>query len=151
MTTMSLMALIGILALVVDIGWAYFQKIGAEGRRFRFHGGNTQALYNVRTPPGVRHQCPLPGSHAVPEQYQHAPTDPISRGLSLCAAERLHGRRRQRKAECKRVRGHNSAAADRAGGHRHLLLDDGARVPGRLHLVRRGHERRRQQFARDGN
>ena len=48
MTTLSLMALIGLLALVVDIGWAYFQRKSAQKAADSASlAGAYQALFNV--------------------------------------------------------------------------------------------------------
>src|SRR5215471_21745145 len=80
MTTLSLVALIGLLALVVDIGWAYFQKKSAQkAADAASMAGITQALNNLQN---VMPQCdtnvPCQDPTPCPNSISTPTTDPIS-------------------------------------------------------------------------
>ena len=80
MTTMSLMALIGILALVVDIGWAYFEKKSAQKAADSASiAGITQALANVQNViPVCGTNVPCQDPTPCPSSISLPTTDPIS-------------------------------------------------------------------------
>src|SRR5690349_13662858 len=80
LTTLGLVAMIGILALVVDIGWAYFQKKSAQKAADAASlAGAAQALANFGngtpacdTNVPCQDPTPCPGSISLPT------TDPIA-------------------------------------------------------------------------
>ena len=146
MTTLSLMALIGLLALVVDIGWAYFQRKSAQKAADSASlAGAYQALFNVRgRSTAVRQQRSVPGSDALPGQPYRAELGSDRGSLSLRAAERFFVRWQQWPAECDCFRGHDASSADSARRDWNLLLDDSARDADGLYLVWRGNDLGRQ-------
>jgi hypothetical protein len=80
MTTLCLMALIGMLALVFDIGWAYFQRKSAQKAADAASlAGAYQALFNVQ---GGTPQCgtnvPCQDSTPCPSNLTAPTTDPIA-------------------------------------------------------------------------
>src|ERR1051325_11384987 len=80
MTTMSLMALIGLLALVVDIGWAYFQRKSAQKAADAASlAGAYQALFNVQSgTPQCGTNVPCQDPTPCPTNITVPTTDPIS-------------------------------------------------------------------------
>jgi hypothetical protein len=80
MTTLSLVALIGILALVVDIGWAYFQRKSAQkAADAASMAGITQALSNVQNViPVCGSNVPCQDPTPCPSTITVPTTDPIS-------------------------------------------------------------------------
>src|SRR5690349_156127 len=78
MATIGLVAMIGILALVVDIGWAYFQKKSAQKAADAASlAGAAQALYNVQNGTAIcGTNVPCQDSTACPSTITTPTTDP---------------------------------------------------------------------------
>src|SRR5438552_15135144 len=78
LTTLGLMAMIGILALVVDIGWAYFQKKSAQKAADAASiAGVSQALFNVQNgTPQCGTNVPCQASTPCPNHIPMPTTDP---------------------------------------------------------------------------
>src|ERR1051325_10470514 len=80
MTTLCLMALIGLLALVVDIGWAYFQRKAAQKAADAASlAGAYQALFNVQSgTPQCGTNVPCQDPTQCPVNITAPTSDPIA-------------------------------------------------------------------------
>ena len=139
MATIGLVAMIGMMALVVDIGWAYYQKKSAQkAADAASMAGVSQALFNVQNgTPQCGTNVPCQDSTSCPAQSSRFPRPiPISVACLYAQQNGFTAGGAGGKQSVSVAAGTTVPPPTAPGVSRHLLLDDRARVSEQFHPVR---------------